>query len=1296
MDASKSLHSLPNVDGLISKNRIEVGGGSDWAKTISGSLSSGGNKFGLSCWVYLPYSNQILASAFNAEPNPRLEFGPTPNLGTLLSIGSGEDETVNAWKTGLHVGLSAGALQVMYGSTNGDVLGSPTYTVYLMGGNGTDYFVHSGSVGVPASMTAGWNHIYVETDANEPTLTNTKFFFNGFETTSTFRKGTDTNNTNVSSYNKDTIKLDGTRNSFIGSHLGGVKRINTDINDNSKTLTPLPTSFGSYIAGTTGASATNAPQDLLKPLEIMMSEMVVVNTSLTDAEVKKLSGFEDVETPPLRGLIRTQNYKLGKAAGPSNPYHSISKSKHDNVVAWYKPGNDVGYTSKTAHNTNLQVVWNHAQNFRSGEIFDHTSGTIESSDRFSPIFGPKLPKTVNFLSGTFYGFNTWSGSVAADLKYSPSYRQRWNGIADLSNPSQYSLVYHTPRGHKDANNPSFKTWYQNFGPNSLSTFEQISNNTTIFQGPGAEQFSGSVTIITGSTKIPSYIVGSKFNFTDDASVPRIGSASYGTSHFVGRGLIKDDALYSQGWVNENQESTGIKKVFRIPFEAIISPEVFTPKMKDSGTKNVALFYDMEPHHSSSLHPAFVRNFKHIVDERDNPNNTQFDLVTVNSDLFQSNYANDHNYAMGVVKDSERLKAEFNLARASSGKKSMYSYAANNFFTECEKFFLENSNFAIVSDEQPGRVETDKVYKSSITLRRGGTPLIKHNSMYSNPSAFGPPIDAGRKRPIANDGRPLPKCLEKTGYGFSPYLSPHYDGEATINYVFRPDPNVVYDTVESIVLDTKAEFVRSVSATGSLSYEAENASNELEEYNDVDASYNRRFAMHLSESFFNMVPKSSDAFIDGPLRKGKRWVLQPKFVCPTFDFSNVHKNNPLVTSPRTLESRQTLKETIGIWHQGVDDFKNEILPSIRINPKGLPVEGEDTEVIESLSNLIGLKIKEAGVGSTEQFAQIGQVKEGETVFEAVVAIPFRVVNGLKKFFDLPREEVYQAVRESGFLNYRASTPEESQELAITDDGPVENQGPFNLDRPDIEIVDRGFGILQDITNITRESVQVRPSVRNMVRSMIRYNIPPQFNFLKYNDINGKYVSPFAMYLFEFSHTFSRKDLSKIWQNATPDVGLDTYSENGFQGPIVSNIVSHELFGLNDLLNPQATLQSISQVDPDTGIQTPTGNYRVNGWSGGFKADLKWMVFKVKEKAKVDYFFEKGRVRLRHGPTDDPERRITYDKLSEYGFNWPYDYFSLVELINIEARLTYTRQGANPARNIIDAQSAQRFLDGDDST
>ena len=92
----------------------------------------------------------------------------------------------------------------------------------------------------------------------------------------------------------------------------------------------------------------------------------------------------------------------------------------------------------------------------------------------------------------------------------------------------------------------------------------------------------------------------------------------------------------------------------------------------------------------------------------------------------------------------------------------------------------------------------------------------------------------------------------------------------------------------------------------------------------------------------------------------------------------------------------------------------------------------------------------------------------------------------------------------------------------------------------------------------------------------------------------------------------------------------------------------------------------------------------------------MVFKVKEKAKVDYFFEKGRVRLRHGPTDDPERRITYDKLSEYGFNWPYDYFSLVELINIEARLTYTRQGANPARNIIDAQSAQRFLDGDDST
>jgi hypothetical protein len=1299
MSSANSLHDLPNVDGNISKNRIEVGGGSSWGKTISGSLSAGGDKFGISCWVYLPSSNSTIATAFNLDLTEQQKLGPTVNLGTILSLGSGEDETANAWKTGLHLALSVGdgPNNKMYGKSDGTINTANDFKLFLMGGNGTDYFSYHAAQMATPSVTSGWNHIYVETDINNPTLANTKFFFNSVESTGG-KKVQDSDNTSVSAYNKHTIKLDGSRNSFIGSHLGGVKRINTDISDNSKTLTPLPTSFGSYIAG---SQSTNDPKDLLKPLEVMMSEMVVVNTSLVAAEIKKLSGFEEVATPPNRGIYRTPNYKLGKTAGPSNPYHAISKTKHDNIVAWYKPGNDVGYTSKTSHSTNLQTVFNHAQNFRSGEIFDHDSGSFESSHRFRTRLNG-MPKTLNHLSGTFYGFNAWSGSVAADLKYSPSYRQRWNGIADLSNPSQYSLVYHTSRGHKDSSNPTFKTWYANFGPNSLSTFTEIFDNTTIFESAGADQFSGSVTIVTGSTKIPSYIVGSKFNFTDDASIPRIGSASYGTNHFVGRGSLEDDPVYSQGWVGENQESTGVKNVFRIPFEAIIKPEVYTPKMKDFRTKNVALFYDVEPHQSSSLHPAFVRDFKHTTDQRTNPNKVQSDLVEVQTDLFQSSYATDHNYAMGVVKDSERLKSEFDLGQASTGKKTLYSYAADNFFTECESFFLENPSLVLATRPQlNGSVDETKIYKSSVTLRRGGTPLIKHNSMYSNPSAFGPPVDAGRERTITNDGQPLPRSLEKTGYGFSPYLSPHYDGEATVNYVFTPDPNVNYTSIESVVLDTKAEFVRDISATGSLNYESENASNELSQYNDVAASYNRRFAMHLSESFFNMVPTDDMSFQDGPLGKGRMWVFQPKFVCPTFDFSDIHKNNTSVTAPRTGESTQNLKETIGLWHQGADDFKNEILPSIRINPQGLPIDGEDTDSLRSLSDLIGLKIFDGGPGSTDEFAQLGQVKENKTVHEAVVAIPFRVINGLKKFFDLPPEEVYQAMRQMGFPGYKGSTPEEQQENAIAQ-GPVANQSPFNeniinnLGAGTLEAPRGSFPRLEDITNISRESVQVRPSVLNMVRSMIKYNIPPQFNFLKYNDGSGKYVSPFAMYLFEFSHTFSRKDLSRIWQNATPDVGLDTYSENAFQGPIVSDAVTHELFGLNDLLNPQATLSSISRIDPDTGMSIPTGGYRVDGWSGGLKADLKWMVFKVKRKAKVDFFDRKRRNVLRLGDSSNPERLLTYEKMSEYGFNWPYDYFSLVELINIEARLTYTREGSRPERQTIDAQSARRFLDGDDNT
>ena len=120
--------------------------------------------------------------------------------------------------------------------------------------------------------------------------------------------------------------------------------------------------------------------------------------------------------------------------------------------------------------------------------------------------------------------------------------------------------------------------------------------------------------------------------------------------------------------------------------------------------------------------------------------------------------------------------------------------------------------------------------------------------------------------------------------------------------------------------------------------------------------------------------------------------------------------------------------------------------------------------------------------------------------------------------------------------------------------------------------------------------------------MRYNIPPQFNFLKYNNPDGRFIRPFAMYIFDFSVLLPKEDIAKIWQNVTPDIGLDTYgSRNGSRSVISSQIVEHDLFDLNDLLDPSAEvvteqIQALLALQLDIELKTGEADYQktLNGW------------------------------------------------------------------------------------------------------
>ena len=170
----------------------------------------------------------------------------------------------------------------------------------------------------------------------------------------------------------------------------------------------------------------------------------------------------------------------------------------------------------------------------------------------------------------------------------------------------------------------------------------------------------------------------------------------------------------------------------------------------------------------------------------------------------------------------------------------------------------------------------------------------------------------------------------------------------------------------------------------------------------------------------------------------------------------------------------------------------------------------------------------------------------------------------------------------------------------------------------------------------EVVLAGESVRNMVEAMDKYVIPPRMNFLKYDQI-----SPFVMYFMEFEHRLTQQDLVDIWQNLPPNIALNFKQESA---TISHDLVPGEFF-------------NIGAKDNLGSLELPK--------------DIRWMVFKVKQKAKWNYYEKTSDV------ADDERFKFNFrgrgkGKLTapDYSWNWPYDYFSLVELVKIDAEVEFS--------------------------
>ena len=125
----------------------------------------------------------------------------------------------------------------------------------------------------------------------------------------------------------------------------------------------------------------------------------------------------------------------------------------------------------------------------------------------------------------------------------------------------------------------------------------------------------------------------------------------------------------------------------------------------------------------------------------------------------------------------------------------------------------------------------------------------------------------------------------------------------------------------------------------------------------------------------------------------------------------------------------------------------------------------------------------------------------------------------------------------------------------------------------------------------------------------------------------------MYIFEFEKVLDREDINGIWQG----VRTESLKKVEFK----QKVISHDI-NVNELLG---------------GLLDEDGN--------GIESlkDVKWMIFKVKQKGarnydkKMESDLSDGRLGFEQQNLDN-----TISDL-KYGYNWPYDFFSMVENVKV---------------------------------
>ena len=382
-----------------------------------------------------------------------------------------------------------------------------------------------------------------------------------------------------------------------------------------------------------------------------------------------------------------------------------------------------------------------------------------------------------------------------------------------------------------------------------------------------------------------------------------------------------------------------------------------------------------------------------------------------------------------------------------------------------------------------------------------------------------------------------------------------------------------------------------------------------------------------------------------LEQRKRWVIQTKWETPLLNFKNVTVDalnlsssvveqvtgspwqqrswNQYLTKSLLHQPEEYLTSSTGMWHQYGSLLNSNEGYTLSISP----VDGVDYEA--QLARKVGFLAEDMRPVSVSP----GIIAEKKKISEAVVAIPFYVTEGSQKMkFFTVKNKVLRAAEK---LN---NTKKKEYEQTI--------RGLNNMSHEFKAEQERYSGFFDNPGTTANESVAYQ------LRMMNKFVFPPQFDYNTYPDLSQKPM----MYIFQFNAELSKKDLSNIWQNLSPET-----SKSGAQ--VRSSSVHNQ-----DLLGIKNDVQYVSNFL--TTRQLPWSQRKAF-----LQNKVRWLIFKVKQRSESDL----SNIKIKSLPgvqynqlVDESRTSIKsadYLRDKAYSYNWPYDYFSLVELIKVDSRVDF---------------------------